>query len=77
MNRNLFWLFTAILLASLHRAGAQQAKKVYRIGYLSNTDPATESTRSTGFRLALRELAKHIGLNIPQSVLYRANRVIK
>ena len=35
---------------------AQQPKQVYRIGYLSITDPATESSRIAAIRLALREL---------------------
>ena len=34
---------------------AQQPKKVPRIGYLSNSDAATDSTRAEGIRLALRE----------------------
>jgi hypothetical protein len=37
-------------------AESQQPKKVYRIGYLSNSDPARDSTRSEGIRLALRKL---------------------
>src|SRR5262245_42928757 len=47
---------TALLLALCASAEAQQAKRVPRIGYLSIGDPATESTRSEGIRLALREL---------------------
>jgi putative tryptophan/tyrosine transport system substrate-binding protein len=39
---------------------AQQPKKVPRIGYLSATDPAFESTRSEAIRLALRELGQNI-----------------
>jgi putative ABC transport system substrate-binding protein len=42
----------------------QQPKKVPRIGYLSNTDPATDSTRSEAIRLALRELGYIEGQNI-------------
>jgi putative ABC transport system substrate-binding protein len=34
---------------------AQQPKKVPRIGYLSTSDPARESTRAAAIRLALRE----------------------
>jgi putative ABC transport system substrate-binding protein len=45
------------------RAEAQQPKKVSRIGYLSNTDPATESARSEAFRLALRERGHIEGQN--------------
>src|SRR5439155_24696474 len=45
-------------------AEAQQSKKVARIGYLSQLDPATESTRSEAIRLALRELGSIEGQNI-------------
>jgi putative ABC transport system substrate-binding protein len=44
-----FFLTTASL------AEAQQPKKIPRIGYLSNNDRATESTRVEAIRLALRE----------------------
>ena len=43
---------------------AQQPKKVPRIGYLSSSDPATESTRAEAIRLALRELGYIEGQNI-------------
>jgi putative ABC transport system substrate-binding protein len=43
---------------------AQQPKKVPRIGYLSNSDPARDSTRSEGIRLALRKLGYIEGQNI-------------
>ena len=45
-------------------AQAQQPKKVPRIGYLSSTDPASESARSEGIRLALRERGYIEGQNI-------------
>jgi ABC-type uncharacterized transport system substrate-binding protein len=45
-------------------AQAQQPKKVPRIGYLSNSDPATESARSEPFRLALRDFGYIEGQNI-------------
>jgi putative tryptophan/tyrosine transport system substrate-binding protein len=45
-------------------AQAQQPKKIPRIGYLSNGDPATESTRAEGIRRALRELGYMEGQNI-------------
>ena len=66
MNPKLFWLITAILLALTHRAEAQQSKKVFRIGYLSSADAATDSARAEGLRLALRELG-YIGAYIPVS----------
>jgi putative tryptophan/tyrosine transport system substrate-binding protein len=47
----------AILLALCVSAEAQQPKKVPRIGYLSSSNPATESARAEAIRLALRELA--------------------
>jgi len=43
---------------------AQQAKKVPRIGYLSNNDPATISVRVDPFRRGLRELGYVEGKNI-------------
>jgi putative tryptophan/tyrosine transport system substrate-binding protein len=43
---------------------AQQPKKVPRIGYLSSSDPATESTRAEAIRLALRKLGYIDGQNI-------------
>ena len=53
-----FFLTTASL------AHAQQPKKIPRIGYLSAADPATESPRSEGIRLALRELGYIEGQSI-------------
>jgi len=43
---------------------AQQPNKILRIGYLSSFDPAGESARSEGIRLALRELGYIEGQNI-------------
>jgi len=57
-------LLVVVLLAVAVIAEAQQAKKVTRIGYLSSGDPATESTRSEGIRLALHELGYIEGQNI-------------
>ena len=45
-------------------AEAQQPTKIPRIGYLSNSDPATEFTRSEPIRLALRERGYIEGQNI-------------
>ena len=63
MSRKFTWLVTPLLLACLHLAEAQQPKKVSRIGYLSNTDAATDS-RAEAIRLALRELGYIEGQNI-------------
>ena len=57
-------LFAVVLLAVAVIAEAQQPKKVPRIGYLSPSDPASESTRSEAIRLALRELGYIEGQNI-------------
>jgi putative ABC transport system substrate-binding protein len=54
----------AMLFALCSTAKAQQATKVFRIGYLSNTDAATESIRSVGVRLALREIGYIEGQNV-------------
>ena len=43
---------------------AQQPKKVPRIGYLSSFEPASESARAEGIRLALRERGYIEGQNI-------------
>ena len=54
----------AMLFALSFSASAQQPKKVPRIGYLSSTDPANESTRAEAIRLALRERGYIEGQNI-------------
>jgi putative ABC transport system substrate-binding protein len=74
MNRKLFWLITAILLALAHRASAQQPKKVFRLGYLSNADPATDSDRAAAIRLALRERGYIEGQNIAIEYRYAEGR---
>jgi ABC-type uncharacterized transport system substrate-binding protein len=45
----------AIVLGLCVAAQAQQPQRVPRLGYISATDPATDSTRSEAIRLALRE----------------------
>jgi hypothetical protein len=47
---------SAMLFALCSSVDAQQPKKVPRIGYLSNTDPDSDSARSAAIRLALRDL---------------------
>jgi ABC-type uncharacterized transport system substrate-binding protein len=58
------WLLATLLLAAVSTADAQQPKKVPRIGYLSSTDPATESIRVEAIRLALRALGNIDGQNV-------------
>ena len=57
-------LFAVVLLALGVIAEAQQPKKVPRIGYLASQDPASESARSEGIQLALRERGYIEGQNI-------------
>src|SRR5215475_13494082 len=57
-------LVAVILLTVAVVTEAQQAKKVSRIGYLSSQDPAHESARAVGIRLALRKLGYVEGQNI-------------
>ena len=57
-------LSAVVLFAVAVIAEAQQPKKVYRIGYLSPSDPATESARAEAIRLALRERGYIEGQNI-------------
>jgi ABC-type uncharacterized transport system substrate-binding protein len=65
MRKKFFGLaLSALLFALCSSAGAQQPKKVTRIGYLSSLDPAHESARADGIRLALRERGYIEGQNI-------------
>src|ERR1700752_4948096 len=60
-------LFSILLIAVVLVAATAQAKKpkkVSRIGYLSSFDPAGESARAEGIRLALRERGHIEGQNI-------------
>jgi putative ABC transport system substrate-binding protein len=54
---------------------AQQPTKVPRIGYLSSFDPATESTRAEGIRLALRDLGYTEGQNIAFEYRYAEGKL--
>ena len=56
-------------------AGAQQPKKVPRLGYLSQLDLASESTRSEPIRLALRELGYIEGQNIAIEYRYAEGKL--
>src|SRR5262249_6719683 len=63
-TKMIVYLVAAALLSTAPSAGAQQPKKVPRIGYLTSTDPATESIRFEPFRAALRDLGYIEGQNI-------------
>ena len=51
-------------------AHAQQPKKVFRIGYLSGSDAASDSARAEAIRLALRERGYIEGQNIATEYRY-------
>ena len=66
-------VFICLLLTVLLTSGlteAQQPKKVFRIGYLSPSDPAGESARAELIRLALSELGYIEGQNIATEYRY-------
>ena len=66
---------SAMLFALCFPAEAQQPKKVPLIGYLSSGDPASESARSEGIRLALRERGFIEGQNIAIEYRYAERKV--
>jgi hypothetical protein len=57
-------LLCALLFALCVSAAAQQPKRVPQIGYLSSGNTATDSARTEGIRLALRERGYIEGQNI-------------
>jgi putative ABC transport system substrate-binding protein len=68
-------LVAVLLLALGVIAHAQQTKKIPRIGYLSASDPATESTRSEGIRRGLREFGYIDGHNIAFEYRYAEGKL--
>ncbi len=68
------WAWSIVIILTLAMCGAvaqaQQPKKVPRIGYLSNIDPASESARAEAIRLALRERGHIEGQNIATEYRY-------
>jgi putative ABC transport system substrate-binding protein len=58
------YTFISLLCAFCQSAGAQQAKRLPQIGYLSNTTLARESARAQAIRLALRESGYEEGRDI-------------
>ena len=67
-------LVAVILLTVAVVTEAQQPAKVYRIGYLSPVDAASDSARAEGIRLALRELGYIEGQNIAIEYRYAEGR---
>jgi putative tryptophan/tyrosine transport system substrate-binding protein len=74
-KRILVSILAVVILAFVHLAEAQQPKKVPRIGYLTSSDPATESTRSEGIRQALRDLGYVEGQNIAFEYRYAEGKL--
>ena len=68
-------LFVVILLAVAVIAEAQQTRSVTRIGYLSSVNPANESARAEGIRLALRERGYIEGQNIAIEYRYGEGKI--
>ena len=76
MKRKITFLtLCAMLFALCFSASAQQPKKVPLIGYLSASDPATESARAETIRLALRELGYIEGQNIAIEYRYAEGKL--
>jgi len=65
----------ALFFAFCAAAHAQQAKKVFRIGYLGPLDPTLESARFEGLRLTLRELGYVEGQNIAFEYRYAEGKL--
>src|SRR5262245_59773858 len=65
-----FSLLCAMFFALCVSAEAQHPSKVFRLGYLSAYDAASESIRAAGVRLALRELGYIEGKNIVTEYRY-------
>jgi putative tryptophan/tyrosine transport system substrate-binding protein len=69
-------IFVAVvLLAVAVIAEAQQPRKVPRIGYLSAQEPARETARAEGIRLALRERGYIEGQNIAIEYRYAEGKL--
>jgi len=65
----------ALLIAVSFPAAAQQPKKVPGLGYLSSFEPASESARAEGIRLALRAFGYIEGQNIAIEYRYAEGKV--
>ena len=70
IKKILVCLLATVFLTTAPPTEAQQPKKVSRIGYLSNSDPVTESARADAVRLALRERGYIEGQNIATEYRY-------
>ena len=64
MNRKLFWLFTAILLALTRQADAQQSTKIRRIAFLAGGSRSADYLLIQAFWQRMNELGYFEGKNI-------------
>jgi len=65
----------AMLFALCSSVGAQQAKKIRRIGYLSVLSPASDSARLEAFRRGLHELGYVEGQNLAIELRYAEGKL--
>jgi len=63
-SKFLFWLLTTVLLTTAPFVNAQQAGKIFRIGFLDNTTASGIAGRLEAFRQELRKLGWIEGKNI-------------
>jgi putative ABC transport system substrate-binding protein len=70
MRKTLVYLLVVVALSGGVLAGAQQPKKISRIGYVSPVEPTRESARAEAIRLPLRELGHMEGHNIATEYRY-------
>jgi putative ABC transport system substrate-binding protein len=73
--QSFFWLLIVFLLIAAQTGEAQQAKKVYRIGYLSANNPDIESARAESIRTALLGLGFVQGQNTVFDYRHSAGKV--
>ncbi len=64
------FVLATLMSASVHLAEAQQAGKVYRIGYLAGLNRARDASRAEAIRKALRELGYVEGQSIAMEYRY-------
>jgi hypothetical protein len=76
--KKLFLISILVIVAHLTVGGvaaAQQPKKIFRIGYLASADPARESARAEGIRLALRQRGYIEGQSIATEYRYAEGKL--
>jgi putative ABC transport system substrate-binding protein len=69
MNRRAFVTGLGAVLATARGGEAQQARKVYRIGFLGGTSPSQYAVYVEAMRQGLRDLGYVEGRNLPSSTV--------